>query len=539
MFKVMIVDDEIFIISLIEKLIDWEKYGMCIAGTADNGMTALEEVKRLQPDIIIVDVRMPGYDGITFMQKVRELNDKVKFVVISGHKKFEYAKSAMQYNVEDYLLKPVSKNELEQILQKLGTKLESEKQNEAVLKKLDNQLGVSKGKLRSYFFERILNGSLNIPPEDLAAVNQTFFTTFSLGIFQVICVKLDAAESIPDKNFTDTLIGRVQELMADGLAGCCFECLVKSEQNSITMLLNYQANQREEVWKKLRDNFKGIQEVLVKFEQLYITMGMGREVTGLSGFSESYGSAEKCLYTRTALEIGAIIQDSMVKEDPGIIDIIFSDEARVRLAESFKSFQVDKIKLQVLGAFSAGDEYRYRDTCIYHEILQFIHRKFYEYLRQIDIYKGSYEDLEVQLMEKLLWCYTPRQTAAALMDQISIFIEEYTQNSKGGENPSIRIAKKYIAENYARNISMASVAEVVNLSGVYFSVLFKKEVGTNFVDYLNQYRIDMAKKLLKDVRYNVNEVAGLVGFSDARYFSKMFKKNVGVKPTEYRSRNVT
>ncbi|KLU68426.1 MAG: hypothetical protein RHS_5755 [Robinsoniella sp. RHS] len=134
MFKVMIVDDEIFIISLIEKLIDWEKYGMCIAGTADNGMTALEEVKRLQPDIIIVDVRMPGYDGITFMQKVRELNDKVKFVVISGHKKFEYAKSAMQYNVEDYLLKPVSKNELEQILQKLGTKLESEKQNEAVLK---------------------------------------------------------------------------------------------------------------------------------------------------------------------------------------------------------------------------------------------------------------------------------------------------------------------------------------------------------------------------------------------------------------------
>lgn len=539
MFKVMIVDDEIFIISLIEKLIDWEKYGMCIVGTADNGMTALEEVKRLQPDIIIVDVRMPGYDGITFMQKVRELNDKVKFVVISGHKKFEYAKSAMQYNVEDYLLKPVSKNELEQILQKLGTKLESEKQNEAVLKKLDNQLGVSKGKLRSYFFERILNGSLNIPPEDLAAVNQTFFTTFSLGIFQVICVKLDAAESIPDKNFTDTLIGRVQELMADGLAGCCFECLVKTEQNSITMLLNYQANQREEVWKKLRDNFKGIQEVLVKFEQLYITMGMGREVTGLSGFSESYVSAEKCLYTRTALEIGAIIQDSMVKEDPGIIDIIFSDEARVRLAESFKSFQVDKIKLQVLGAFSAGDEYRYRDTCIYHEILQFIHRKFYEYLRQIDIYKGSYEDLEVQLMEKLLWCYTPRQTAAALMDQISIFIEEYTQNSKGGENPSIRIAKKYIAENYAKNISMASVAEVVNLSGVYFSVLFKKEVGTNFVDYLNQYRIDMAKKLLKDVRYNVNEVAGLVGFSDARYFSKMFKKNVGVKPTEYRSRNVT
>lgn len=539
MFKVMIVDDEIFIISLIEKLIDWEKYGMCIVGTADNGMTALEEVKRLQPDIIIVDVRMPGYDGITFMQKVRELNDKVKFVVISGHKKFEYAKSAMQYNVEDYLLKPVSKNELEQILQKLGTKLESEKQNEAVLKKLDNQLGVSKGKLRSYFFERILNGSLNIPPEDLAAVNQTFFTTFSLGIFQVICVKLDAAESIPDKNFTDTLIGRVQELMADGLYGCCFECLVKTEQNSITMLLNYQANQREEVWKKLRDNFKGIQEVLVKFEQLYITMGMGREVTGLSGFSESYGAAEKCLYTRTALEIGAIIQDSMVKEDPGIIDIIFSDEARVRLAESFKSFQVDKIKLQVLGAFSAGDEYRYRDTCIYHEILQFIHRKFYEYLRQIDIYKGSYEDLEVQLMEKLLWCYTPRQTAAALMDQISIFIEEYTQNSKGGENPSIRIAKKYIAENYARNISMASVAEVVNLSGVYFSVLFKKEVGTNFVDYLNQYRIDMAKKLLKDVRYNVNEVAGLVGFSDARYFSKMFKKNVGVKPTEYRSRNVT
>lgn len=132
---------------------------MDIAGTANDGMDALELVENVQPDIVIVDVRMPGYDGITFMQKVREINDRVHFIVISGHKKFTYAKSAIQYNVEDYLLKPINKKELETILTKLKVKLEQEQQHEQSIKILDDQLGISKKKLRDHLIEQLMSGN--------------------------------------------------------------------------------------------------------------------------------------------------------------------------------------------------------------------------------------------------------------------------------------------------------------------------------------------------------------------------------------------
>lgn len=538
MFKVMIVDDEILIISLIEKLIDWEKFDMYIVGTADNGMTALQEVKELEPDIVIVDVRMPGYDGITFMQKVREMNEKVRFIVISGHKRFEYAKSAMQYNVEDYLLKPINKGELEQILKKLKEKLESDKQNKEVLFQLDSQLGVSKGKLRSYFFEQLIGGNSKLASDDYGQINQTYFTSFCAGDFRIIKIKLDAQEDNLDKSFTDTLMGRIEALFSEQLEDSCYEYMSMTVSNSLIVLLNYMPIEEENIFRLVKKNFGVIKGILVKFENLFFTAGIGKKVSGLAAVDETMCCADGCLKSRISLGTGILIDESKVREDPGIINIIFSDIHRQKLMEGFRSFQTDKVKLQVLEAFSRADEYRYSNTLIYDEVMSFLSKCFYEYLHQIDIIKGSYEEMRESLDKSLLWCYTSRQMANALILHMNVYIEEYTQSSHEGESPSVRMAKKYIAQNYQNNISLALVAEIVGLSSVYFSVLFKKEMGVNFVDYLNQYRINIAKKLLKDIHHNVNEVAGLAGFPDARYFSKSFKKTVGVTPTEYRNRNI-
>ena len=113
MYKVLIVDDEKYVISLIEKLIDWEKLGINVVGSAGDGMKGVELVEELKPDILIADVKMPGFDGISLVKRVREIDRDIKFIIISGHKKFEYAKSVMKYNVEDYILKPIDKEELE------------------------------------------------------------------------------------------------------------------------------------------------------------------------------------------------------------------------------------------------------------------------------------------------------------------------------------------------------------------------------------------------------------------------------------------
>ena len=116
-------------------------------------------------------------------------------------------------------------------------------------------------------------------------------------------------------------------------------------------------------------------------------------------------------------------------------------------------------------------------------------------------------------------------------------IEENQLSARSQATPTIRIVKRYIAEHYREDISLSSAAGLVNLTPVYLSRLFKKEEGINFVDYLNQYRIDVSKNLLRDVKYNVLDVAELSGFSNTRYFSKIFKKAVGITPSEYRKRH--
>ena len=96
MYKVLIVDDEKYVISLIERLVDWEKLGMEVIGSAGDGVQGIRMVEELRPDILIADVKMPGFDGISLIKKVREIDRDVKFIMISGHKRFEYAKSVMK-----------------------------------------------------------------------------------------------------------------------------------------------------------------------------------------------------------------------------------------------------------------------------------------------------------------------------------------------------------------------------------------------------------------------------------------------------------
>ena len=282
MFKVMIVDDEIFVISLIEKLIDWKRLNMEVVGKADNGVTALEEVERLKPDIVIVDVRMPGYDGITFMQKVREINDKVKFIVISGHKRFEYAKSAMQYNVEDYLLKPISKEELEQILDKLKNKLETEKKSEEVLMQLDDKLGVSTKKLQTYLCKQLMQEKEGLKEESLWNLNKVYYTYFKPGLFNWMVLKLDVDDAELDQSFTNSLLSRMESKLRVNLESAIYETVSCTGENTISFLFNYEEGKEQSIQEILKESMNELNQILMKFDKLYLTIGVGLPVKDLS-----------------------------------------------------------------------------------------------------------------------------------------------------------------------------------------------------------------------------------------------------------------
>ena len=135
MLSVVLADDENKILLLLQKLIDWESLGYVIAGTANDGLRALELVREKQPDLLITDVRMPGRSGIELIQRAKDLQPNLHFIIISGYRKFEYAQNALKYGVEDYLLKPIKQDDLLGILLRLKDKLGEEAALEFRLKK--------------------------------------------------------------------------------------------------------------------------------------------------------------------------------------------------------------------------------------------------------------------------------------------------------------------------------------------------------------------------------------------------------------------
>lgn len=537
MYKVMIIDDEIFIVSLIENLIDWGEYHMEVVGTADNGFSALEKLEILKPDVVIVDVRMPGYDGITFMQKVREINTRIKFVVISGHKNFEYAKSAMKYNVEDYLIKPISKEELEDILEKLKHKMDEEYKRETLYRNLNDELSVRQKKIQDYFLHSFLKEQIEPAMKDVNYVNETYFTSFKEGRFRGIELKVDSEYTQLNGTFLEEIISILMEKYFDYMKPVCNELVMQTKGSYLDVLCNYQQEDSGEFMSRLKSFMKEIKLFLQKFEELYLTIGIGNEAGSLFTGRNSLKEAHTAIRSRTTIGAGQMIRYMDLKEDPGVARNVVSDQVLEAWQQVIRSLDAEKIKMQLLTILSTAEEYKYQDYLIFDKVISILHREFYDYMQQIEACKQPYKSFKKELEEKAQWAHTGRSVFQALYAQVGAYISKFSDDNSKDTNPAIRIVKKYIAENYRENLTMAAMAEMVNLSPVYFSVLFKREVGINFLDYLNQYRLETSKKLLKQVKYNINEAANLSGFQDARYFSKLFKKTFGITPTEYKSRN--
>ena len=160
MLKVIIADDEARVCSLIKMLIDWEGLGLTLSGTAANGVEALELVEQCNPDILITDIRMPGCSGLELIEKAKRLLPQLEIVIISGYAHFEYARNAIQYDVSDYLLKPINQQQLDDTLRKLGERCRARQQMSSEIEELRRSSRENTQRLQNRMLQDLLSGSL-------------------------------------------------------------------------------------------------------------------------------------------------------------------------------------------------------------------------------------------------------------------------------------------------------------------------------------------------------------------------------------------
>lgn len=538
MFKVLIVDDEIYVVALIQKLINWEKFDMKVEGTANDGITALDMVKKINPDLVIVDIRMPGYDGISFMDKVREFNTNVRFIVISGHKQFDYAKGAMRNNVEDYLLKPINKEELENVLENVYKQLMELQEKEQRIQMMKTELDINKQRIRSTLINNLITGALNELHLSRQEINEKYKTEFQEGRICILCLITDMPVVLQEDAINDIMLQEMRLDLQRSLKQVCYEVVETIQDNRTVYLINYPKEKEEEIRKILNKRMLVYSEQIRKFDNLFIRICAGKPCESSNEVEQSVEAMQQCIYARTAFPNSRIFFSDDIKVSDGLLAAIWEPE-REKFVDALKALEAEDAVLWIKKMYSRAFYGVEEDTLLYYELYMKIVQEIYQYFSKIEICRDSWEQYREKMKKMYILVPQASEYSKILGREIKNMIEQLDQMSdKEQSSPAIRIVKRYIRENYKEDISLSSAADKANISSVYLSRLFKKEEGINFLDYLNQYRIDEAKKMLKDVQYNILDVADESGFNNTRYFSKIFKKNVGITPSEYRKRHL-
>lgn len=519
LYRAIIVDDEQKICELIQSLGNWDEFSIQVIGQCYNGADALESIQQNRPEIVITDIRMPVYDGLELVKRCMDLGLDTNFVIISGYRQFEYAHQAMQYGVADYLLKPIDQQELNLTLGKICERLrhkQADVQEHETLKQLLREQELQKQKA----FGELL-WSKQALPKTVDICNDMYATSFAHDRYLSLLINVSSPELLtPGHAFIDKATAFIQKHFQP----VGYDVALPSTK-ALTVILNFDAPQMASIYNALSHLYGALRSLMDIFGAFDLCIGVGKAVDSLQDLSLSFQGAVLCEQSKILYGWNRIIYLEDLKYN-SLPQQLLSDKDMLSLRNAQESrsipdtevwFQQWEKRLRDNSGIHPQEFYRARDQII-------------EQMRQL----GAASDVLRTLTARTDRAGSLTSFVYILSSACTELLAELLEKKSEQQLLPINKAKEYIEHHYSQPISLESVAEYVDLSPVYFSGLFKKSTGCNFIDYLTDIRLEAAKKLLKSSRYSIQEISSAVGYSDSKYFMKLFKKITGIKPSDYR-----
>jgi len=520
--RAILVDDEPFTRKGLMKLIDWETCGFQIVGEADNGEDALELIKRVQPELVITDIRMPVIDGLELIRCVTMENIAAPyFIIISGYNDFNYAQQAMRYGVHDFVVKPIDEIEFAHTLTKLNDKLKL-KQEEQVR---NNRL------LGGEMIQSLILGEAN--EATISEWEQRLHLKEEDRIFYLFAELNDNYNWFPYEEKVS--YARFKELVEQELvriASAEQPICLNEHRNRIGILLpGYLLAQWGGDLERLLIAFRdALDEHLGKGVFLYA----GSAVQGLSEIRESYKTAKEAILYKYINEDSRIVIFDQIQSEK--LNYIGFDPADFnKFMEQMEELQLEAAITIVNKWFHDFREKRYAPEAVKMNIQLCL----MGILKTIRNMEGDEQSL-LTLGPLLSW-HDSHLSLGELKKLFIAFIEEsqlsIAELRREQLKSDIQKIKSYIEANYSQNISLKSIAALFYVNPVYLGQLFKKTYRVYFNEFLLQLRVNEAKKLLRQSRtMRIYEIAEKIGFSNADYFVTQFEKIEHMTPTEYRNK---
>ena len=533
MYKILLVDDEILVRDAIRENIDWGKLDCELIGDCENGKQAVEFVKTHEVDIVLTDILMPYMDGMELSHFLHDNYPDILIVIFSGFGEFEYAKKAIQYNVSEYMLKPVTAMELTKVIGNMKEKLDSRKKEQ---RKMESLTQVSQdyhknaNVIRSKALDCLVKCTrdVQVSLDELERMGITFqAASYRVAVFDIDTYS-DMYQMDMDKQQESALMAFVlfnvgDEIVVQEKAGVVYQ-----EGNNRVCII-FAGNRTKEFSESIHRICHEIQEKVKEVIGLETSIGIGNWVRSPHELIYSYRLAAKAIDYRYLLG-GNLLFDMEEKKTDNSIFLINDLEILTEAIKSGDRRLMEKTLGQIETEIkSALVEKSY--ACIY---LQQVIRAIGNTCQSL----SEEPEKIIAQREALLKAVTEQR----MFSQAAALVEKYAQevfdalqelNSSNGQRQGM-LAMDYIQKNYMDPcLSLNSICSYLNISTSYFSTIFKEMTGETFIEVLTRVRMEKAKELLENTTMKNYEIAEKVGFSDPHYFGISFKKITGKTPTEY------
>lgn len=527
MYKIMLADDEGIVIDSLKFIIEKNFNDICTVEAANTGRSVIELAEKFKPDIAIMDIQMPGINGIEAMKEIRKTNSSIIFIVMTAYDKFNYAKEAINLGVLEYLTKPVNQGVIIQVLKRAMDIIEEERKKRSHDLIIREKLEIVVPIIECDFIYAALSG------EDFTREKENFCNLLGIKDDYGMIMVLEIGDSIIEGTLTNPVGISVKAqsfypVIRESLKEE-FSCVVGPVMvNKIAVFLPCAKSSLEYDDRTcLIERARQLIRDLSKRIDVQFKIGIG-SVTPLSRLADSYKEANNAARNskgRVAhvkdLPIGCEYEvDYPVETENALFERIDKGdlEGTKREANQFFDWMIDHysdcemdIKLKALEFILFAEQKAFLSGGMTY---YFRYRK--DYLSTL-IHIDNYEQLRKWFLDKVMEACR------------NIIMKKEEQ-----ESGIIIKAKAFIEENYHKDISLDDISRKVDISPYYFSKLFKEETGENFIEYLTNLRIEKAKKLLMNRELSIKNICVDTGYSDPNYFSRIFKKQVGITPTEYR-----
>lgn len=528
MLKILIVDDEILERKALTKIINNSSDTVKVIGEAPNGRIAIEMAKEHQPDIMFMDIKMPGVDGVQAVKAIRRFAPGIRFIMVSAFNTFEYAKEVMQQGVKEYILKPSSKKDILESLHRVSEEIVEERkrreEHENLRENLNRAVSIAQ---KEWVSSLLVNQVQDITFDEWGQLLGVEITSGYMALFSFQPIQESETTANDKQNWYLWLKETVKSLVKE--KEIIFGPMT---DNQVPVLfLSQKTIEKSQVKSSARTNFERLFTLFNKESfKGQLRIGVGRPYHHAYELNQSYHEAVMAL-------------EHLLKNPNQ--RYFFSDklESTERIGQSW----ILEVEKKLLDAVRQGDVNQVLLTFDSFVIMPAENKEL-----KAPLLKKSFDELFVLISRMLhdlgisyqqLPSFDETEEVMKMLEKGKAHLLAVVQHVQVWRNNHakgmLHKAKEYIEIHYADSLTLEQVAEYVELSPFYFSKLFKDRFGLTFIDYLTEIRISKAKSEMADPGKSLKEICYSIGYKDPNYFSRVFKKHTGLSPTEFRKASVS